>query len=111
MDHYLIWFNLKDAHRDVEFAAAAHAYLEHLKSLGLIEGHRLMRRKLGFGPGELGEFQLTITARDLAQLEAVFQRVAARDGETERLHARVYSAVTDFRSALYRDFPDAVRKA
>lgn len=111
MDHYLIWFNLKDSHRDLEFAESAHAYLEHLKAQGLIEGHRLTRRKLGLGPGELGEFQLTIMTRDLAQLETVFQRVAARDGETERLHARVYSAVTDFRSALYRDFPDTVRKA
>lgn len=111
MDHYLIWFNLKDSHRDLEFSAAAEAYLGHLRSRGLLESYRLTRRKLGFGPSELGEFQITITTRDLAQLDSVFQVVAARDGETERLHARVYSAITDFRSALYRDFPDAVRAA
>ena len=36
---------------------------------------------------------------------------AARDGEVEKLHARVYSLVTDFRAALYRDFPDPERAA
>lgn len=110
MDYYVIWFNLKDSHRDLEFAEAAAAYMNHLQTQGLIEGHRLARRKLGFGPAELGDFQLTIVTRDLTQLDSVFQRVAARDGETERLHARVYSSITDFRSALYRDFPDAVRQ-
>ena len=47
-------------------------------------------------------------ARDMAQLERAFQRVAARSGETEALHRAVYSAVTGLRFALYRDFPNAV---
>jgi hypothetical protein len=35
--------------------------------------------------------------------------VAPREGEIQSLHAKVYSMVTNFKSALYRDFPDAGR--
>jgi hypothetical protein len=109
MDHYEIWCNLADTHKDLEFARAVDAYLGFLQRDGRIAGYRLKRRKLGFGPPELGEFHLTIDVESLAQLEQAFSVVAARSGELERLHAAVYSRVTDFRSALYRDFPDPQR--
>ncbi len=108
MNYYVMWVNLKDSRKDLEFASAVHAYLGHLQSAGKIEGWSLARQKFGFGPG-LGEFMITVQAKDLAQLDAAFSQVAARSGETERLHMPVYSAVTDFKSALYRDFPDPER--
>lgn len=109
MNYYEIWFNLKDSHRDVEFAGHLQAYLGQLQSVGKIAGYRLSRRKLGFGPPELGEFHASISVNDLAQLDLAFAAIAPRSGEIEKLHARVYSAITDFRSALYRDFPDPER--
>lgn len=109
MNHYIIWCNLRDSHRDLAFVDAVRAYLDPLRRDGKIEQYSLTRRKLGFGPAELGEFCITISTRDLAQLDAAFDVVAGRAGETERLHAAVYSMVTDFRSALYRDFPDPQR--
>lgn len=109
LDHYHIWVNLKDSRRDLEFADNLSRYLGHLEANGLIEGFHLARRKLGFGPDELGEFHVQIVARDLAQIEKAFGHVATRAGQVEQLHAAVFSMVTDFRSALYRDFPDAVR--
>jgi Family of unknown function (DUF6614) len=109
MDSYHLWCNLKPGVRDLEFAAAIEGYLGWLRGQGLIAGYRLQRRKLGFGPPGLGEFHVAIETTDLAQLERAFQRVATREGEVERLHARVYSAVTDLVVALYRDFPDPVR--
>ncbi|GIK18713.1 MAG: hypothetical protein DYG93_09830 [Leptolyngbya sp. PLA2] len=109
MQHYHMWFNLKDSHKDAEFARHAAAYLDHLKSRGLVESWSLTRRKLGFGPSDLGEFCITVATRDLAQLDAAFSLVATRAGEIESLHRPVYSMVTDFRSALYRDFPDPQR--
>ena len=109
MNYYEIWCNLKDSHTDLEFAAALRAYLAHLQSDGRIRGFRLARRKLGFGPPELGEFQITIETDDLVQLESAFDLVSTRSGETERLHAAVYSRITDFKAALYRDFPDPGR--
>lgn len=109
MNYYCMWCNLKDGRRDKEFAAAVKAYLDHLQGLGRIAGWSLTRRKFGFGPAGLGEFNIVVRAEDLAQLDRAFELVATRDGEIERLHAPVYSMVTDFVSALYRDFPDPQR--
>lgn len=111
MNYYEIWCNLKDSHKDIEFARAVRAYLGLLKRDGRIADFKLSRRKLGFGPSELGEFNITINVESLVQLESAFEVVAARTGDVEGLHAAVYSMVTDFRSALYRDFPDPQRVA
>lgn len=109
MQYYEMWCNLKDSRKDLEFSRNVGAYLGFLKEQGKIEGWRLTRRKLGFGPPELGEFNINVWTNDLAQLDAAFSVVATREGEVERLHAPVYSMVTDFKAALYRDFPDPVR--
>ena len=81
-------------------------YMGHLKERKLVEGHKITRRKLGFGPQELGEFHIIIESKDMVQLEANFQAVAKPDQITARLHANVYSRVKNFRSGLYRDYPD-----
>ena len=109
MDRYEIWVNLKASRRDLEFAGAVGAYLDHLKGQGKCESWTLTRRKFGFGPVGLGEFHISIHFKDLTQMDAAFSVVATREGEVERLHLPVYSMVTDFTSALYRDFPDPVR--
>ncbi|GMV25864.1 MAG: hypothetical protein AMXMBFR58_18950 [Phycisphaerae bacterium] len=109
MQYYEMWFNLIDSRRDLEFARAVDAYLGHLKAQGRIEGWRLTRRKFGFGPPELGEFNITVWTTDLAQLDRAFDLVATRSGEVEQLHRPVYSMVKDFKSALFRDFPDPQR--
>ncbi|MBK8269227.1 MAG: hypothetical protein IPK83_13325 [Planctomycetes bacterium] len=110
MNYYEIWFNLADSHKDLEFAENLQAYLGWLQSNGKIASWRLSRRKFGFGPPELGEFHVTISCETLTQLDEAFAVVAPRSGELEKLHARVYSMVTDFRAGLYRDFPDEQRK-
>jgi uncharacterized protein DUF6614 len=110
MQHYHLWVDLKDSHRDLEFAAAVRAWLGHLQKEQRIGGFTLARRKLGFGPEGLGEFHVAIETDDLAQLDRAFDLAAARDGESERLHRAVYSLVTNFKAALYRDFPDPGRK-
>lgn len=109
MDHYEIWCDLKDGRKDLEFANAVQEYLGSLRERGLIEGFRLARRKLGFGPPELGEFRITITVRSLAQLDEAFGVVARRAGAVEERHARVYHLVAGARFGLYRDFPDPQR--
>ncbi len=109
MNIYHMWFNLIDSHKDVEFSRSVAAYLDHLKGQGKIESWRLTRRKFGFGPDGMGEFHCEVHCKDLAQLDTAFSLVATRDGEVERLHRPVYSAVKDFKSALYRDFPDPER--
>lgn len=109
MQHYHMWFNLIDSRRDLEFAKNVDAYLGHLQKQGKIEGWRLTRRKFGFGPDGMGEFHAEVWTNDLAQLDDAFSLVATRASEVEDLHRPVYSMVKDFKSALYRDFPDPER--
>ena len=106
MNYYHLWVDLADAHKAKEFCAAVHEYLYYLKEKGLVEGHGLTRRKLGFGPVELGEFHISIHVMDLAQFENTFKAVANPDEKTARLHANVYSRVKNMKTALYRDYPD-----
>jgi hypothetical protein len=110
MDHYHVWCNLKDGVLDTEFADRVHSYLGHLKSNDNISGYRLTRRKLGLGPASLPEFHIVIEVEGLAQLDSAFADVASRADPVEGLHHAVNSAVTDVFFALYRDFPDSVRK-
>lgn len=109
MDHYHTWFDLKPGVRDVEFSRSMARYMDFLKARGAIEGWRLTRRKLGFGPKELGEFHIVMETRDLAQLDAAFTTVASRRDPAEGVHFDVNSKVQNLTIALYRDFPDAVR--
>jgi hypothetical protein len=109
MDIYHVWCDPKSGISDLEFAAKTTAYMEHLKSNGLIEAWRLMRRKLGLAPAGLGDFRLMIEVRDMAQLEAAFQRVASRREPVESVHFAVNSLVDKAIFGLYRDFPDPIR--
>lgn len=109
MNYYQAWFNLKNSAKDLEFTEKVHSFLGHLKEKRMIEGYRLTRRKLGFGPPGLGEFHISIEVKDLAQLDEAFLLAATRGPGIEPLHAGVYAAIEDVKFALYRDFPDSVR--
>ena len=109
MNTYAIWCDLAPGAKDLELIAAVDAYMGFLKGTGAIEAYRVQRRQFGFGPEGLGEFFIAIDTRNLAQLEQAFLKAATRTGEVEHLHVEVYRRVVNFRSALYRDFPDAVR--
>jgi hypothetical protein len=111
MNSYHMWFDLRESRKDLEFSQAVAAYLNFLQSKSLIESWSLQRRKFGFGPESLGEFHCVVRVKDLTQFDAAFGLVATRTGEVEKLHMPVYSAVTNFKSALYRDFPDPQRLA
>jgi hypothetical protein len=109
MDLFLNWFDLKPGVSDVAFCEAVAAYLGPLQQRGEIAGWRLTRRKLAFGPAELGEFFVVIEVEGLAQLDRAFATVSTRAGAIEGLHAAVNQKVSNLRAALYRDFPDAQR--
>ncbi|HEY6101341.1 MAG TPA: DUF6614 family protein [Anaeromyxobacter sp.] len=109
MDLFLSWFDLKPGVSDVAFCEAVEAYLSPLKQRGEIAGWRLTRRKLAFGPAELGEWFLVIEVEGLAQLDRAFTTVSTRAGPIEGLHAAVNQKACNLRAALYRDFPDPQR--
>jgi len=109
MDVYQIFCDLKPGVSDLAFAEGLGRYLSLLQREGRIASWRLLRRKLGLGPDGLGEFQVLIETRDLAQLDEAFQAASRRSGDVEAAHAGVNQLVTGFRAGLWRDFPDAHR--
>ena len=109
MDIYHIWCDLKPGAGDLEFCRNVAGYMAHLKEQGLIEAHRITRRKLGLGPSHLSEFHIMVETRDLAQLETAFQHVGSRREPVEGFHFAVNSLVENVSFALYRDFPDEFR--
>ena len=109
MDVYHIWFNLKDGVGDLEFAAAARAYLDHLKDGGLIAQYRITRRKLGLAPPQLPGWHITLDYEGMGQMDRAFGQVSARADPVESFHQAVNSKVRDVFFALYRDFPDPQR--
>jgi hypothetical protein len=109
MDLYHVYCDLRPGVGDLVFADDVAAWLGHLRDQGLLAGWRLTRAKLGFGLKGMGDWHLIIEVRDLAQLEAAFQRVAARREPEEGLHVGVNSMVQNVTFALTRDFPDPVR--
>jgi hypothetical protein len=110
MDIYHVWCDLKPGVTDIAFAERVTVYLGHLKSEGLIEGWRITRRKLGLAPAEFREFHLMIEINGSQQLHAAFEHVVSRDEPVESMHFGVNSLAANAVFALYRDFPDAVRR-
>ncbi|HEX4636474.1 MAG TPA: DUF6614 family protein [Rhizomicrobium sp.] len=107
MDYYHVWFDLKPGVRDTDFSRGLAHYMAYLKGRQLIEGWKLARRKLGFGPSE---FHLAIETQNLAQLDEAFNHVATRTEPVESIHFDVNSKVQNIHFGLYRDFPDPVRR-
>lgn len=109
MDIYNAWFDLKPGVSDMEFCGRLTAYMDNLKNDGLMQGWRLMRRKLGLSAAPVGEFHLMMEFTGMAQLDQAFGRVASRREPVESIHFGVNSLVQNVQFALYRDFPDSVR--
>ena len=110
-DVYMIWVDLADSSQDLEFAEAIQGYLGYLQKYDLILDYSIERRKFGFAPESLGEFHIRIHTRNLDQLDRAFQVAARREEPLESLHANVFRRVVNFKSALYRPFPDPFRTA
>ena len=110
MDLYHAFFDLKPGITDMQLVESVDRYMGYLRDEGLIASHRLTRAKLGFGLKGHGDWHLVLEVRDLAQLQAAFDRVASRAGPVEGFHFGVNSLVQNPVFALYRDFPDPVRQ-
>ena len=110
MDIYHIWCDLNRGVSDTAFVDAVDVWLGQLKQAGSLESYRVTRRKLGLGGEGLGEFHLMLEFNDLSQLDRAFSKAASRAEPIESFHHAVNSKVSSVKFALYRDFPDPVRK-
>src|SRR5437763_5744943 len=86
MDIYHAWFDLKPGVSDIEFSQRLASYMDSLKASGQMQSWRLTRRKLGLAPASNGDFHLMMEFKDLAQLDAAFNRVGSRREPIESLH-------------------------
>jgi hypothetical protein len=111
MDIYHVWADLKQGVKDTEFTNSVNSFLTKLKDDDHLQSFRITRRKLGFGIPELPEFHITIEFHSLEQFDKCFKNVATRTEPMESFHYAVNSKVSNFKAALYRDFPDEVRKS
>ena len=110
MNIYQAFFSLKDGVNDMEFQKNLQSYMEYLMEQGHLHTWRLLRRKLGLGPKELGDWHLIMEFENLAALDLAFGHVATRSGEVEHRHHGVNKMIQNITFALYRDFPDTERK-
>lgn len=109
MNCYEIWCDLRNGREDLAFCRAVENYLGHLQQKEMLTAFRIRRRKFGFGPDGMPEFNVTMEFETMAQMDAAFDYVATRAEPIESLHAEVYRRIQNSKFALYRDFPDSVR--
>lgn len=110
---YQAFFSLKPGIKDLDFVRALEAYMSYLQQANGgndLRSWRLLRRKLGLGPKELGDFHLMMEFDGLAELDRLFQHVATRQGEVEEKHFCVNHMIDSVTFCLYRDFPDPTRQ-
>ena len=107
MDIYHIWADKEGHITDLEFVNNMKAFLEHLKSEGKMESYRITRCKMGFRSMDIPEWHIMMEFRNMAQMDAAFERVAPLEGELETKHRSFNQFVAgNIQHALYRDWPD-----
>ena len=106
MNLYHCFIDLKDGAKALAFAAAIDHWMAFLHAEGVIDGWRLLRRKLNLAANSHRDFLLEIELRDLAQLDAAFALVSRRSGEADRLYARISPMIQTVDYGLYRPYPD-----
>src|SRR6056300_14261 len=107
MDIYHIWADKDGDITDQEFVKNMQSFLEHLKSEGKMESYRITRCKMGFRSLDIPEWHIMMEFRNMAQMDAAFERVAPLEGELETKHRSFNQFVADnIQHALYRDWPD-----
>jgi DNA-binding Lrp family transcriptional regulator len=109
MNLYSCSIDLKDDAKALAFANAIDQWMTHLKTEGVIENWRLLRRKLNLASDCHRDFLLEVEVRDLAQLDQAFRMLGRHDDHVASLYRAVNMLVGEARFALYRPFPDPER--
>jgi len=99
MNFYQVWFDLKDSVRHKEFLKSARDFLDLLKIRGLITEYVILRRKLGLGPEELGEFNIQIMGQSIGALDRISELITKGDSDLYLKHAEMV------KFGLYRKWP------
>lgn len=108
MDIYHIWANKAGDISDHTWVNNMKSFLDHLMSEDKLVSYRITRCKMGFRSiADLPEWHIMMEFKNMAQMDAAFQRVAPLEGELEAKHQSFNQFVADdIQHALYRDWPD-----
>lgn len=109
MTTYYCMIDLKPNANALAFANAVQNWFDSLKDAGKIEAWQLQRRKLHLaGPG-FGDFIITVTLRDLAQLDLAFGHLGERIEGANRAYDLMHGMIEQLEVGLYRSFPDDIQ--
>lgn len=110
MTVYHCMIELRSGTRAMGFAAAAGAWMGHLKDAGIIRDWRLLRRKFGLASARHTDFILEIEVEGLAELEEAFQRLGREDQDSDRRYDQLHQMIGDVSIGLYRPYPDPAQR-
>jgi len=110
MNLYHCMIELKSDAKALALAGALEQWMGELRGAGLIDGWRLLRRKLGLASGPHSEFLLEIEVADLGGLEAAFRAVGAFTDAEHRHYDLLHGMIGSVEMGLYRPFPDPERR-
>ena len=110
MNVYHCLIELRTEARALSFAHAVGHWLDHLVSLELVSGWRLLRRKFGLASGRHTDFVLEIEIAGLAALDDAFTALADADTDAVELYERMHAMIATVEIGLYRPYPDPAQR-
>ncbi|CUH88362.1 hypothetical protein PH5382_02298 [Phaeobacter sp. CECT 5382] len=109
MNLYHCAIDLHNEAKALIFAGAVDQWMGYLKERGVVQGHRLMRRKLNLASDNCRDFLLEIEFKNLTQLDQAFRVLGEDDEEVARLYGNVNALIAHAEFGLFRPFPDPER--
>jgi len=107
---YHCQIELRPEARALSFAAAVAAWMDHLRSKGLVRDWRLMRRKLGLASGAHSDFLLEVELPGFGALDTAFAGLADSDEEALRRYDQMHGMIARADVGLYRPWPDPAQR-
>lgn len=110
MNIYHCMIELRSGTKALGFAAAAEAWMGHLKDSGTIRDWRLMRRKFGLASARHTDFILEVEVAGLAELEEAFRRLGENGHDSDRRYDQLHQMIGEVSIGLYRPYPDPAQR-
>ncbi|ATG35590.1 MULTISPECIES: DUF6614 family protein [Phaeobacter] len=109
MNLYHCSIDLHHEAKAIAFANAVDQWMSYLRERDVIQGWRLLRRKLNLASDNHRDFLLEIEFANMTQLDQAFRVLGEMDENVERLYANVNALIASADFGLYRPFPDPER--
>ena len=109
MNMYHCYIDLHHEAKALAFSSDVDQWMSYLQERKVINGWRLLRRKLNLASDSCRDFLLEIEFENMTQLDQAFRVLGEKDEEIEKLYANVSALIANSDFGLYRPFPDPER--